>query len=324
MYLVFTTSIVFANNIDWRKCLGKNDLSSSYSSKPAYCYDVDLKLRSEKELNILIYKQDQSKKSNKVNISDVEKKLSQSNYKIVLFEDFSKKFKYKKIKKNIRKFEYFLPSEPNWKAFRDSMKIENEEMIMTIKPGTRQWDGDKKNGTERAEWGFYVVNGKKLIKRNKFIKLSYDFKLPKNSSKLFKNERRTMISQLKIDGGKFPGYSPPSAFYVHKYGAATCVDYNNQRKSKKLQIQNHTRIPGSINIYDGNWHKVEFILKLGRGDGYCMVKIDGKKIIEKINYDNDLDPKEQLVARFGPYRDKSDNTQQIFFDNIEVGYFQID
>ena len=24
------------------------------------------------------------------------------------------------------------------------MKIENEEMIMTIKPGTRQWDGDKK------------------------------------------------------------------------------------------------------------------------------------------------------------------------------------
>ena len=78
------------------------------------------------------------------NISDIEKKLNQSNYKIVLFEDFSKKFKYKKIKKNIKKFEYLLPSEPNWKAFRDSMKIENEEMIMTIKPGTRQWDGDKK------------------------------------------------------------------------------------------------------------------------------------------------------------------------------------
>ena len=204
------------------------------------------------------------------------------------------------------------------------MKIENEEMIMTIKPGTKQWDGDKKNGTERAEWGFYIVNGKKLIKRNKFIKLSYDFRLPKNNSKLFKNEKRILISQLKFDGGKFPGYSPPSAFYVHKNGAATCVDYRNQRKSKYLQLQYHTRIPGNINIYDGNWHKVEFILKLGRGDGYCLVKIDGKKIVEIINFDNDLDPKEQLVARFGPYRDESDNTQKIFFDNIEVGYFQID
>ena len=168
------------------------------------------------------------------------------------------------------------------------------------------------------------MNGKKLIKRNKFIKLSYDFRLPKNNSKLFKNEKRILISQLKFDGGKFPGYSPPSAFDVHKNGAATCVDYRNQRKSKYLQLQYHTRIPGNINIYDGNWHKVEFILKLGRGDGYCLVKIDGKKIVEIINFDNDLDPKEQLVARFGPYRDESDNTQKIFFDNIEVGYFQID
>ena len=252
---------------------------------------------------------------------NIEKKLNNSKYNIVLFEDFSKKFKYKKFKKEIRKYQYFLPSEPFWKAFRDSMKIENEEMIMTIKPGTRQWDGDKKNGTERAEWGFYAINGKKLIGRDKFIKLSYDFKLPKDSSKFFINEKRTMISQLKHDGGKYPGFSPLAAFYVHKGGAATCVDYNNQRKSYKLTIKNHTRIPYEINIYDGDWHKVEFIIKLGREDGYCLVKIDGKKIIEKINYDNDLNPKEQLVARFGPYRDKSNITQQIFYDNIEVGYF---
>ena len=130
--------------------------------------------------------------------ADIEKKLTDSNYKLVLSENFSKKFKYKKFKKNIRKYEYFLPAEPHWKAFRDSIEIINEEMIITIKPGTRQWDGDKKNGTERAEWGFYVVNGKKLIGRDKFIKLSFDFKLPKDSSELFINERRTMIFQLKI------------------------------------------------------------------------------------------------------------------------------
>ncbi len=253
--------------------------------------------------------------------ADIEKKLTDSNYKLVLSENFSKKFKYKKFKKNIRKYEYFLPAEPHWKAFRDSMEIINEEMIITIKPGTRQWDGDKKNGTERAEWGFYVVNGKKLIGRDKFIKLSFDFKLPKDSSELFINERRTMIFQLKIDGGKYPGFSPPFAFYINKGGAATCVDYNNQRKSKKLQSHNHTRIPYGVNIYDGNWHKVEFIIKLGLDNGYCLVKIDEKKIIERINYDNDLNPKEQLVARFGPYRDKTNITQQIIYDNIEVGYF---
>ena len=45
------------------------------------------------------------------------------------------------------------------------------------------------------------------------------------------------------------------------------------------------------------------------------MKIDEKKIIERINYDNDLNPKEQLVARFGPYRDKTNITQQIIYDN---------
>ena len=46
---------------------------------------------------------------------------------------------------------------------------------------------------------------------------------------------------------------------------------------------------------------VEFIFKLGTNDGYCLIKIDGKKIIEKFNYDNDLDPNEQIVSRFGPF-----------------------
>ena len=48
--------------------------------------------------------------------------------------------------------------------------------------------------------------------------------------------------------------------------------------------------------------------------------IDEEKIIEKINYDNDLNPDEQLVAKFGAYRDDTDITQQITYDNIEVGY----
>jgi hypothetical protein len=191
-------------------------------------------------------------------------------------------------------------------------------MTITIKPGTRQWDGDERNGTERAEWGFYLVNEEKLISREKYIKVSFEFKLPEDSKKLFQNQR-TLIFQLKHDGGKYPGFSPASAFYVHKGGAATCVDYNNQRDDKSSQINNHTSIR-KTNIYDGKWHKVEFILKLGREDGYCLVTIDEEKIIEKINYDNDLNPNEQLVAKIGAYRDETDITQQITFDNIEVGY----
>jgi hypothetical protein len=243
----------------------------------------------------------------------------EKGYVVVLKEDFSKPFKYKKIKKNIYKYEYFMPNEPFWKAFRDSMKIENGQMTITIKPGTRQWDGDERNGTERAEWGFYLVNEDKLISREKYIKVSYEFKLPEDSKKLYQNQR-TLIFQLKHDGGKYPGFSPASAFYVHKGGAATCVDYNNQRDNKSSQIQNHTNIR-ETNIYDGEWHKVEIILKLGKKDGYCLVTIDEEKIIEKINYDNDLNPNEQLVAKIGAYRDETDITQQITFDNIEVGYF---
>ena len=46
------------------------------------------------------------------------------------------------------------------------------------------------------------------------------------------------------------------------------------------EINNHTSIR-ETNIYDGKWHKVEFILKLGREDGYCLVTIDEEKIIEE-------------------------------------------
>ena len=320
-------------NIDWKKCLGKIDNSSSWSSKPNYCYNKEnLKLFSEEEIKAKILEEEIKAKileeEIKAKILEVDliknkskKQIDYSKYKSVLFEDFSKKFIFKKIKKNIKKFEYFNPSGPYWKAFTNSMKIIDEEMIISIKPGTRQSDGNKRHGTERAEWGFYVVDGKKLIQRDKIIKLSYDFKLPANSSHLFINEKRVLISQVKFDGGKFPGFSPPFAFYVHKGGAATCVDYDNKRTSKKFQISNHTEIPKEINIYDGEWHRVEFIFKLGRGDGYCLIKIDGKQIIEKFNYDNDLDPNEQIVSRFGPYRDESKNTHIIYYDNIEVGYF---
>ena len=311
-------------NIDWKKCLGKIDNSSSWSSKPNYCYNKEnLKLFSEEEIKAKILEEEIKAKILEVDLikNKIKKQIDYSKYKSVLFEDFSKKFKFKKIKKNIKKFEYFNPSGPYWKAFTNSMKIIDEEMIISIKPGTRQSDGNKRHGTERAEWGFYVVDGKKLIQRDKIIKLSYDFKLPANSSHLFINEKRVLISQVKFDGGKFPGFSPPFAFYVHKGGAATCVDYDNKRTSKKFQISNHTEIPKEINIYDGEWHRVEFIFKLGRGDGYCLIKIDGKQIIEKFNYDNDLDPNEQIVSRFGPYRDESKNTHIIYYDNIEVGYF---
>ncbi len=80
-------------------------------------------------------------------------------------------------------------------------------------------------------------------------------------------------------------------------------------------------IPDEIDIYDGKWHRLEFLLRLSKNDGYCLVKIDGKKIVEKIKYDNDLNPSEELVVRFGPYRDETFTTQTIYYDNIELGYF---
>ena len=94
------------------------------------------------------------------------------------------------------------------------MKIENEEMIMTIKPGTRQWDGDKKMELKERS-GILYCEWKKLIKRNKFIKLSYDLGY-KNNSKLFKNEKNIDLSIENLMVGKFPGYSPQVHFMFIK------------------------------------------------------------------------------------------------------------
>jgi len=264
------------------------------------------------------------------NMEIIDNLIENKKYIKVVEENFSKKFKYKtKIIKKKFRYDYTLVGTPKKKyidAFKNSMKIVDEEMIINLKPGTRQWKGDEENKTERAEWGFYIINSlTKLISKNKFIKISFKFKLPKNSNHLFLNER-TMIFQAKHDGNNnnnMPGWSPAFAFYIQKGGAATCVDYNNQRVSINKQIHNNTSIKDT-NIYDGEWHKVEFLIKYGRGkeNGHCLVKIDDEIIISKLFYDNDLLPKGNVFARFGVYRDEVNITQKVIFDDIEVGYYK--
>ena len=55
---------------------------------------------------------------------------------------------------------------------------------MQLEPGMRGWSGDKKNKTERAEIGVIIIDGDKLIPRDKLIKIKFDFKLPKVLSSL--------------------------------------------------------------------------------------------------------------------------------------------
>ena len=190
--------------------------------------------------------------------------IGSMQYTKVLYENFTGTFHYKNIKKNIRGYEYFLPAELFHQVFKRAMSIDAEQITIALEPGMRQWNGDRRNGTERAEWGFYAIDGTKLINRNRFIKLSYEFKLPKNSKNIFQN-KRTMISQLKHDGGGYPGFSPAFAVYAHKGGAVTCVDYGLQ-KSVSSQKHNHTSLKyvaggkkSEIDIYDGSWHKVDII-----------------------------------------------------------------
>ena len=135
-----------------------------------------------------------------------------------------------------------------------------------------------------------------------------------------------MIFQAKHDGNNnnnMPGWSPAFAFYVQKGGSATCVDYNNQRDNINDQIYNNTPIR-ITNIYDGNWHRVVFLIKYGNGkkEGHCLVKINDELIFSKVFYDNDLLPKDNILTRFGVYRDEYDKIQEVTFDNIEVGYYK--
>jgi len=341
IYFLLSSSIVFAKNNDWQRCLGINDILKSYSAKPAYCYGSDLKLRSEEEIKALISDQiiqrkieDQNRKKLpelvSKNAESMQDLVRDKKYIKVIEEDFSEEFKYKtKIFKKKFRYDYTLVGTPENKyidAFKKSMSISNQEMVITLRPDTRQWKGDEKNKTERAEWGFYIINPiTKLINRKKFIKIAFDFKLPKDSEDLFQN-KRTMIFQAKHDGNNnnnMPGWSPAFAFYVQKGGAAKCVDYGGQRNDVNDQIHNNTPIR-ITNIYDGNWHKVVYLIKYGGGkkEGHCLVKIDDEIIFSKMFYDNDLLPAGNILTRFGVYRDEYDVIQQVSFDNIEVGYYE--
>ena len=92
-------------NIDWKKCLGKADNSSSWSSKPSYCYNKEnLKLFSEEEIKEKILKNNLIKEK-------LIKQIDYSKYKSVLFEDFSKKFKFKKIKKILKNLNILIPQD---------------------------------------------------------------------------------------------------------------------------------------------------------------------------------------------------------------------
>ena len=249
--------------------------------------------------------------------------FAKTNYIIVFKEDFSKKIKYKKTKKNLKKYEYFLPHDKN--TTKKALTIKEGVMVMQLEPGMRGWSGDKKNGTERAEIGVIIIDGDKLIPRDKLIKVKFDFKLPKEFSlDSYRKEYWnwwTLISQIKHDGKS--SYNPMFSVYSTERGVGKCVDYNNT-KDKKNHIQNHTPLKSNskINIYDNKWHTFEIYFKLGKNDGYCQIKLDEEIIIEKKNYDNDIHPKRPIVARFGIYRSEAEFIQKVHYDNIEIGYFE--
>ena len=68
--------------------------------------------------------------------------FTKTNYIIVLKEDFSKEIKYKIFKKNLKKYEYFLPHNQN--TTKRAMTIKEGVMVMQLEPGMRGWSGDKK------------------------------------------------------------------------------------------------------------------------------------------------------------------------------------
>ena len=78
-------------------------------------------------------------------------------------------------------------------------------------------------------------------------------------------------------------------------------------------------------IYEGT-NEINRMVSVGRllkkaAKGHLDLMTEVMKIVEKIKYDNDLNPSEELVVRFGPYRDETFTTQTIYYDNIELGYF---
>ena len=77
----------------------------------------------------------------------------------------------------MKKYEYFLPHDKN--TTKKALTIKEGVMVMQLEPGMRGWSGDKKNGTERAEIGVIIIDGDKLIPRDKLIQVKFDFKLPK-------------------------------------------------------------------------------------------------------------------------------------------------
>jgi len=244
-----------------------------------------------------------------------EYSFASTNYIIVLSEDFSKPIKYKKTKKYLKKYEYFLPHDKN--TTKKALTIKEGVMVMQLEPGMRGSSVDKKNKTERAEIGVMIIDGDKLIPRDKLIKIKFDFKLPEKSIW----NRWTLISQIKHDGKS--RYNPEFSVYSTDRGAGKCVDFNNTKK-KAFHIQNHTPLNwnSKINIYDNKWHTFEIYFRLGKNDGYCQIKLDEETIIEKKNYDNDIHPKRPIVARFGIYRREAEFIQKVYYDNIEIGYFE--
>jgi len=255
-------------------------------------------------------------------LPDIADEITVPGYVIVLKEDFSKGLKYKKNKKNLKNYEYYLPHDHD--TTKKAMTIKDGVMTMKLEPGMRGWGGDKNNATERAEIGMIIIDGDKLIPRDKLIKIKFDFKLPKEFTlDSFRKEYLnwwTLISQVKHDGKS--KYNPQFSVYSTERGVGKCVDYNNSKDQGK-HIQNHVPLKSysKINIYDNKWHTFEIYFKLGKDDGYCQIKLDEEIIIEKENYDNDIHPERPVVARFGIYRYEADFIQIVHYDNIEIGYY---
>lgn len=209
---------------------------------------------------------------------------------------------------------YKVPHKYN--TSRKSGSLVNGTLKVTIQPKTYGSSGDKKNGTERAEFAKQIIGGFNKLDRTKPFFMEFDARVEKG----FQASKRTMISQIKVtDKSK---NSPAAAIYLSDGGAAKCVNYN-ETDNKKLHTQNHTsiKLATEINILDGDWHTFKIIMQVHDERGYCKILVDDQVVLEVNNYDSKDKGASGVLGRIGIYRDALPYSQTVYFDNWKIGEF---
>ncbi|WP_368186345.1 heparin lyase I family protein [Aestuariibius sp. HNIBRBA575] len=193
---------------------------------------------------------------------------------------------------------YFPPHGPD--TARQAASFDAGVAAFTIQPGMTPSSSDIPNGTERAEMG-QIADGAGFVRQSFRVRVDPGFTV----------ERRLMIAQIKQ--GRNTTFSPAIAVYLSEGGQAKCIDYTGDQQDQNIQsIRSH-----GINLIDGNWHNVVMEYVLSDTDGFCRVTVDNQIIVSMSGHDSDPDGAE-LAARIGPYRDKVDYPQTIYFDDWAV------